>query len=199
VLVNRRLEDESLPAVTVDDREGSRLAVEHVLALGHREIAHLGGPQALSTGHQRHLGFRAAMAAAGLEPDDRAIRFANAFTEVEGAGVCRELLDGAPHVTAIVAANDLLALGCYDVIAERGLRCPGDLSVVGFNDMPFADRFDPPLTSVRIPHREIGSSAAELLLERLGDGAAEARQVRLQPSFVARGSTAAPRSTSVRA
>jgi LacI family transcriptional regulator len=193
VLVNRRLEDESLPAVTVDDQAGTRLAVEHVLELGHTRIAHLGGPQALSTGHQRHLGFRAAMQSAGLETDEQAIRFGHAFTEAEGARVCRELLDRSSDVTAIVAANDLLALGCYDVLAERGLRCPDDLSIVGFNDMPFADRFDPPLTTVRIPHREIGSSAAELLLERLGDGAGEPRQVLLPPTFVARGSTAAPR------
>src|SRR3954468_2894967 len=193
VLVNRRLEDESLPAVTVDDREGARLAVEHVVALGHRRIAHLGGPQALSTGHQRHLGFLAAMAAAGLEPDRRAIRFGHAFTEHEGARVCRELLDAAPDVTAIVSANDLLALGCYDVLAEQGRRCPDDVSVVGFNDMPFAGRFAPPLTTVRIPHREIGAAAADLLLERLGDGGGEARQVRLQPTFVSRGSTAPPR------
>jgi LacI family transcriptional regulator len=192
VLVNRRLEDESLPAVTVDDRVGTRLAVEHVIALGHDRIAHLGGPQALSTGHQRHLGFREAMAAAGLEVDPRALRFAGAFTELEGARVCRELLDAAPDVTAIVAANDLLALGCYDVLAERGLRCPDDLSVVGFNDMPFADRFDPPLTTVRIPHREIGVAAADLLLERLGGDHGEALQIRLPPSFVARGSTASP-------
>src|SRR3954453_4693448 len=193
VLVNRRLEDRSLPAVAVDDQAGSRLAVRHVVELGHRRIAHLGGPQALSTGHQRHLGFRAAMQAAGLELDERAVRFGHAFTEAEGARVCRELLDGVPDVTAIVAGNDLLALGCYDVLAERGLRCPDDVSVVGFNDMPFADRFDPPLTTVRIPHREIGSSAADLLLERLGGGAGEPRQVLLPPTFVARGSTAAPR------
>jgi LacI family transcriptional regulator len=193
VLVNRRLEDESLPAVTADDQEGTRLAVEHVVALGHRRIAHLGGPQALSTGHQRHLGFLAAMEAAGLEPDPRAIRFGHAFTEAEGARVCRELLDAAPDVTAIVAGNDLIALGCYDVFAERGLRCPDDMSVVGFNDMPFADRFDPPLTTVRIPHREIGAAAADLLLERLGDGDGAAPQIRLAPSFVARGSTGAPR------
>ena len=194
VLVNRRLEDSSLPAVTVDDREGVRLAVEHVAALGHRRIAHLGGPQALSTGHQRYLGFVEAMAGAGLEVDERAIRFSNAFTEPEGARVCRELLDAAPDVTAIVAGNDLLALGCYDVLAERGLRCPDDLSVVGFNDMPFADRFDPPLTTVRIPHREIGTAAADLLLERLADGAGAPRQVLLAATFVARRSTAPPRS-----
>jgi LacI family transcriptional regulator len=192
VLVNRRLEDESLPAVTVDDQEGARLAVEHVVALGHRRVAHLGGPQAMSTGHQRHLGFRAAMAAAGIEVEDRAIRFAPAFVEDAGARVCRELLDAYPDATAIVAANDLLALGCYDVLAERGLRCPQDISVVGFNDMPFADRFDPPLTTVRIPHCEIGSAAADLLLERLGEAADDAPQIRLTPTFAARGSTAPP-------
>jgi LacI family transcriptional regulator len=192
VLVNRRLEDGSLPAVTVDDREGTRLAVEHVVALGHRRIAHLGGPQALSTGHQRHLGFRDAMDGAGVAVDERVIRFAEAFTEREGARTCRELLDAAPDVTAIVAANDLLALGCYDVLAERGLRCPGDVSVVGFNDMPFADRFDPPLTTVRIPHREIGATAAELLLERLAGDDAPPRHVMLAPELVVRRSTAAP-------
>src|SRR3954463_1865032 len=193
VLVNRRLEDESLPAVTVDDQEGSRLAVEHVIALGHRRIAHLGGPQALSTGHQRHLGFRAAMTAAGLEVDDRAVRFGHMFTGAGGARVGRELLAGAPRITAIVAANALLALGCSDVLAERGVRCPDDVSVVGFNDMPFADRFDPPLTTVRIPHREIGGAAAEILLGQLGGDGASAPQVRLTPTFVPRGSTGAPR------
>jgi LacI family transcriptional regulator len=193
VLVNRRLEDESLPGVSADDREGARLAVEHVAALGHRRIAHLGGPQALSTGHQRRIGFAEAMAGAGLEVDDRAVRFASAFTEAEGARVCGELLDAAPSITAIVAANDLLALGCYDVLAERGLRCPEDVSVVGFNDMPFADRFDPPLTTVRIPHREIGAAAADLLLERLSDGGHPPRQLLLATSFAARRSTAPPR------
>jgi LacI family transcriptional regulator len=193
VLVNRRLEDESLPAVTADDREGARLAVEHVAALGHRRIAHLGGPQALSTGLQRRLGFAEAMAGAGLEVDERAVRFAGAFTEPEGARVCRELLDAAPDTTAIVAGNDLLALGCYDVLAERGLRCPDDVSIVGFNDMPFADRFDPPLTTVRIPHREIGAAAADLLLERLADGAHAPRQLLLAASLATRRSTAPPR------
>jgi LacI family transcriptional regulator len=179
--------------VSADDREGARLAVEHVAALGHVRIAHLGGPQALSTGLQRRLGFTEAMAGAGLEVDDRAVRFASAFTEAEGARVCGELLDAVPELTAIVAANDLLALGCYDVLAERGLRCPEDVSVVGFNDMPFADRFDPPLTTVRIPHREIGAAAAELLLERLADGDHAPRQLLLAPTVAIRRSTAPPR------
>jgi len=80
-------------------------------------------------------------------------------------------------------------LGCYDALAEHGLRCPEDVSVVGFNDMPFAARFNPPLTTVRIPHYEMGSKSAELLLEMLQDPDAPPRQVLLQPELVARGSS----------
>jgi len=94
--------------------------------------------------------------------------------------------------TAIVAGNDLMALGCYDVLAERGLTCPQDMSVVGFNAMPFSERFSPPLTTIGIPHYEIGSAAAELLLERLQDPTGPARHVVLPPTLVVRGSAASP-------
>ena len=192
VLVNRSIADGSLPAVTGDDHAGVHLAVEHITALGHSRIAHLGGPQEVSTGYQRHHGFIEAMRDAGLVPDSELVRFGRAFTEAEGARVCRELLDSGRPFTAIVAGNDLMALGCYDVLAERGLRCPADVSVVGFNDMRFADRFNPPLTTVGLPHYEIGAVAAELLLERLRDPAATPRQVTLAPALVVRASTAPP-------
>jgi LacI family transcriptional regulator len=190
VLVNRRVEDGTLSSATADDREGTRLAVEHLIALGHRHIAEVGGPQNVSTGHQRHEGFLAALAEHGLEA--AAIGFGAAFTEAEGARVCAQVIEAGAHLTAIVAGNDLMALGCYDVLAERGLECPGRISVVGFNDMPFAGHFDPPLTTVRIPHYEIGTAAAELLLERLAEPAAPARHVVLEPELVVRRSTAAP-------
>lgn len=192
VLVNRGLEDGSLPMVGVDDRAGTRLAVEHVFSLGHRWIAHIAGPQSTSTGHQRYLGFLDAIASLGLDQEAAPVRFANAFTEAEGGRVCTELIDAITNFTALVAANDLLALGCYDVLATRGLRCPEDVSVVGFNDIPFIDRLHPPLTSVRVPQRDIGVAAADLLLECLADPAAR-RQVWLDPTLVIRGSTAAPR------
>ena len=129
----------------------------------------------------------------GLESDANLIRFTDGFTEVAGARACRALLDAHRDVTAIVAANDLIALGCYDALAERGLDCPADVSVVGFNDMPFADRFHPPLTTVRMPHREIGWAAAGLLLEAMADPDAPARQILVAPSLVVRESTAPPR------
>ena len=192
VLVNRSLEDGSVPAVTVNDRQGISLAVEHIAGLGHRRIGHVSGPQNISTGHRRYQGFLEAMAAARLEVSAEQVRFSKAFIEVEGARVCAELLDGGSSLTAIIAANDLLAIGCYDTLEERGLRCPEDISIVGFNDMPFVDRLRPPLTTVRIPQREIGTVAADLMLQRLADESLPARETLLEPTLIVRGSTAPP-------
>ncbi len=193
VLVNRSLEDGSVPAVTVNDRQGIRLAVEHVAGLGHKRIAHVAGPQNTSTGHRRYLGFLQAMRSAGLEVPEQHVRFGRWFTEEEGVRACSELLDAAEDITALVAANDRLAIGCYDALELRGLRCPQDVSIVGFNDMPFVDRLRPPLSSVRVPQREIGTVAADLLLQRLGDGSQTAREILLEPTLIIRGSTAPPR------
>jgi LacI family transcriptional regulator len=192
VLVNRRVEDGTLPSAAPDDIAGMRLAVEHLVGLGHTRIAELGGPQEVSTGHLRHLGFVEAMQAAGLEVDPALVRFGRAFTEREGERLCAELLGSGAEVTAIVAGNDLMALGCYDVFAARGLDCPREISVVGFNDMPFANRFNPPLSTVRIRHYEIGAAAAGLLLERLQQPDAPPRRVVLEPELVARGSSGPP-------
>src|SRR5919112_1452818 len=185
VLVNRRQEQIPVSSATADDRMGMRLAVEHLLSLGHTRIAHLGGPLDYSTGLDRHDSFHETMRAAGLEPGPGLVLVAEAFTESEGA---RLLADGRDF-SAVAAANDLLALGCYDVFAERGVRCPEDISVVGFNDTPFAARFQPPLTTIHIPHYEIGKAAAQLILERLQDAEAPPHEVRLQPSLVVRMST----------
>jgi LacI family transcriptional regulator len=191
VLVNRRQEQLPVSSATADDRMGMRLAVEHLLSLGHTRIAHLAGPLDYSTGLDRHDSFLETMRAAGIEPEPELILVAEAFTESEGARLCGQLLADGHELTAVAAANDLLALGCYDVLAERGLRCPDDISVMGFNDMPFADRFNPPLSTIHIPHYEIGKAAGELMLDRLQDGDSPPREVRLEPHLVARESTAA--------
>ena len=190
VLVNRRQPDVPVSSATADDRLGMRLSVEHLIALGHTRIAHLAGPLDYSTGLDRHDSFNETMRAAGLEPDPELVLVAEAFNESEGARLCGQLIAEGRPFTAIAAANDLLALGCYDVFADRGVRCPEDISVMGFNDMPFAARFQPPLTTIRIPHYEIGKAAAELMLERLQDGGAPRREIMLEPSLVVRGSTA---------
>jgi LacI family transcriptional regulator len=189
VLVNRRQRELPASSATADDRMGMRLSVEHLLSLGHTRIAHLAGPLDYSTGLDRYDSFHETMRAAGIEPDPELVLVAEAFTEAEGSRLCAQLVAEGRDFTAVAAANDLIALGCLDVFAEHGVRCPDDVSVVGFNDMPFAARFQPPLTTIRIPHYEIGKAAAQLMLERLQDGDST-REVRLEPHLVVRDSTA---------
>ena len=190
VLVNRRQEELPVSSATADDRMGMRLAVEHLVSLGHTRIAHLAGPLDYSTGLDRYDSFHETMRAAGLDTEPELVLVAEAFTESEGARLCGQLVEAGRDFTAVAAANDLLALGCYDVFAEHGLRCPEEVSVIGFNDMPFADRFQPPLTTIHIPHYEIGKAAGELMLERLQDADSPPREIRLEPSLVVRESTA---------
>ena len=197
VLMNRLAQDYSFPSVSVDNEQGARMAISHLARLGHTRIAHIAGPQEASTGVSRLRGFRDGMAQHQLTVDDSLITYANRYTVEEGKRCCRELLasrdaDGANGpFTAISAANDMLAVGCYAALDETALQCPEDLSVIGFNDMPFIDRLRPPLTTVRFPHYQLGTEAAQLLLERISGGEGPVKILYLAPELVVRGSTVA--------
>jgi LacI family transcriptional regulator len=193
VLVNRRVREAAIPNVTADDATGVAAAVGHLVALGHRDIAHLAGPQWTSTGTTRLRAYREAMAEAGLTATDEMVEVCDVWTEDEGARALRRLLKAGTRLTAVLAGNDLLALGAYDALREAGLACPQDVSVVGFNDLPFLSKLCPSLTSVRIPHYQIGVEAARLLLERIKDPAIPAKSVLLPPGLVVRESTGRPR------
>src|SRR3569833_1848122 len=171
VLVNRLDGGARLPSVASDDEAGMRLAVAHLVSLGHRNIGHLAGPQGISTGARRRAGFEAGAAQAGLGTSDNRIEIADNYTREAGREATLRLLDRKTRPTAIVAANDLLALGVYDALAIRGLTCPADVSVVGHNDMPYIDMVSPPLSTVRIAQREMGRAAAKLLLDRIASPA----------------------------
>lgn len=188
VLVNRRTDDLAVPSVSADDSLGIGLAVAHLAELGHRRILHLAGPQTTSTGVERLRAFR--NAARDHHIDER-IMLCDRWTEAEGAAALRTALDDGLDFTAVVAGNDLIALGCYDVCAERALTCPTDLSIVGFNGMPFLDKLRPPLTTVAVPHHDLGREAARLLLDTLTDPTRPPRSVLLPPTLIVRGSTAA--------
>jgi LacI family transcriptional regulator len=192
VLFNRSATDGSISAAVPDDRRISELAVEHLRALGHRRIAHVAGPATMSTGVRRREGFEATFVRHGFEADQRLVAVANRYSAEEGARCCRELLLRGLEFTAVVAANDLLALGCYDALTEAGLRCPEDVSVVGCNDMPFTERFNPPLTTVNIAHDRLGAAAAELLLELFEEPGTPPREIVIEPALVVRESTASP-------
>jgi LacI family transcriptional regulator len=190
VLINRRLPGAGLSAVINDDARGMALAVRHLVSLGHRRIAHLGGPAGVSTATDRRNGFRAALREAGLTGEPPIVA-AEAYTEAAGQRAMRRLLDGPPF-TAVAVANDMLCLGVYDALSQAGLAVGRDVSVTGFNDMPFVDRIAPPLTTVRIQHAEMGRRGAEQLLAEMADPDTPHREMRLEPVLVVRGSTALP-------
>lgn len=190
VLVNRTTADMNVSSVINDDENGIRQAVEHVYNLGHRRIAHIAGPQNLSTGYARYHAYLASMQEKGLEVEQDMIVFCDAFSEEEGRRALKILYERNCDFTAIVTGNDLLALGCYDVLDERGINCPRDLSITGYNDMPFVDKFKPPLTTVRIPLYEMGLKAGEVLLRLMLEAESEVETIKLAPELIVRGSTA---------
>ena len=190
VLVNRTTERGGVSSVIPDDRAAMLLAVEHLAELGHRLIGHVAGPADTSTGARRAEGFAAALRL--LELPGGPVVTAARFNEREGRIAAAELLAGTPRPTAIVAANDLLALGVLDAAAELGLACPEGLSVIGMNDMPLVDRLQPPLTSVRVPEYELGTRAAGLLLGHIERPERRPETVMITPELVVRGSTCSP-------
>jgi LacI family transcriptional regulator len=190
VLMIRTAEDYSLPAVTVDNERGIEMAISHLISLGHRNIACVAGPQDVSTGLARYRAFQAAMAAAGLEVPPGRVAFARAFSIEEGRRCTAEILESGDGFTAIAAGNDMLAVGCYNALDRAGLACPADVSVVGFNDMPFIDMLRPPLTTVAFPHYQVGTEAAQLLLDRLNGDNAAVKVLYLAPELIVRSSTA---------
>jgi LacI family transcriptional regulator len=189
VLMNRTSPDYPFSSVSADNEQGVRAAVAHLAALGHTRIGHIAGPQDASTGALRLRGFQAGMAAHKLPVSDAQIAYATAYSLEEGVRCGHELFGSGAGLTALVAANDMLAIGCYAALDELGLRCPEDISVVGFNDMPFIDRLRPPLSSVRFPHYQLGTEAATLLIERIEVKDGPVKMLFLAPELVVRGST----------
>ncbi|QYU70845.1 LacI family transcriptional regulator [Leptolyngbya sp. 15MV] len=192
VLINRRMPGAGLSAVVNDDRGGMAVAVRHLIGLGHRRIAHLGGPAGVSTAMDRRNGYRAALREAGVPFEAALCIAAEAYTEGAGRQAMQRLLAG-PTFTAVAVANDMLWLGAYDALAEVRLNVPRDVSITGFNDMPFVNRISPPLTTMRIQHAEMGRRGAEQLLREMAGEQARPTDDLLEPILVVRGSTAIPR------
>jgi LacI family transcriptional regulator len=192
VLVNRNTAGGRLPYVGGDDRTGIQAAVDHLAALGHRTIAHLAGPQDTSTGRDRAAAFRQAVRSHSIADSRTLIQVCQAFTEAAGLEATGRLLATAPTFTALVAGNDLIALGALARLAQAGLSCPGDVSVVGFNDLPLIDKLTPPLTTVALPLRDMGALAAQVLLDQIGGTSLNGRvsQSLLGVQLKVRGSTA---------
>jgi LacI family transcriptional regulator len=198
VTVNRRVVDESVSSVVNDEDAGIRDVLRHLSSLGHHSIANLAGPQAMSTGVERYLAFERHRRALNLDGDPALVVFTAGFNEEEGRAKTEELLERRIGFTALIAANDRLAIGAIDALRQHGLDCPRDVSVTGYNDMPLVDRLSPALTTVRIQQYEVGSDAADIVIDLIESppNRRRARHVVRPVELVVRASTSRPKGAS---
>ncbi|MEU2068059.1 LacI family transcriptional regulator [Streptomyces anulatus] len=195
VLVDRVAEGTTECSVSVDDVAGGALAVRHLLDAGHRSIAYVSGPPGFNQVRDRRTGALAALAGAGLGPDALRELPTERLDVAAGRDAGARLLGLSDRPTAVFCANDLLALGVLQSLFAAGVSVPGDLALVGYDDIEFAAAAAVPLTSVRQPAATMGALAAGLLLEETGtaDVPHEHRRVVLQPELVVRRSSLAAR------
>ena len=177
-----------VPTIGATNWSGGLSAAEHLISLGHRRIGFIGGPAAMQCSRARLDGYRAALEAAGLHVDEDLIDTGD-FYHVSGYAAAMKLLDLRDRPTAIFAASDQMAFGAYEAARAHGLRIPGDLSIVGFDDLPGARWASPPLTTVRQPLAEMGTLAARTVLG-LANGEQAVGALELATELVVRSSTA---------
>lgn len=187
VVVDRPIAGLAADLVRVDHEAGARLAVEHLLSLGHRAIACLSGPSEFAVSRARVAGWRDAMTHAGAPPDPGWLLEGD-FSAAAGHDLTRRLL-ARGDLTAIFASNDLLAIGALRAAAESGVAVPSALSVIGFDGIDLGAYSYPALTTVCHPIRAMGETAAQVLIERIAAGTAAAREVVLPAQLLMREST----------
>lgn len=185
-----------ITTVAFDNRGGARRLTEHLLSLGHRRIGYVTGPVERSTTRHRLEGHRAALEARGFGPGtptgtlSERLTVHGGYDRASGYDAALELLRRDPAVTAVVGANDTVALGVCAALRDRGLSVPGDVSVAGFDDLPFSVDASPALTTVRIPLQEAGARAGRLVMDRLAPPPGGVATVAAE--LMVRGSTAPP-------
>jgi LacI family transcriptional regulator len=177
-------------SVSVDDVAGARLAVQHLLELGHERVAFVGGGRGLRQHTERAEGARQAILAAGLDPTTALVELDQRGLGIQdGVQAAEQLLEGTLP-TGVFCGNDMMAFGVYRGLSRAGVKVPDDVALVGYDDIDFAADWIVPLTSVRQPTDELGYRAARLLLEHsAGDGSHAHRQIVLQPELIVRSSS----------
>jgi LacI family transcriptional regulator len=185
------LPDSDVASVGATNWAGGLAATEHLLSLGHRRIATIGGPRAMLCTQARIDGYRAALERAGIEFDRRLVRYGD-FRHEGGFRASCDLLALPERPTAIFAGSDQQAMGAYEAARQAGLRVPDDLSVVGFDDLPLCQWLSPPLTTVRQPLEEMGRLAARTLFQQLDGQPLVSPRIELATELRVRLSTAPP-------
>jgi LacI family repressor for deo operon, udp, cdd, tsx, nupC, and nupG len=188
VAVSERIPGSRIPFVGIDNVRAAREAVVHLLELGHRRIAHIRGPEGNILTLERAQGYREALSSAGIGYDDGLMRPGD-FSIAAARRAMAQLLHVEPRPTAVFASNDESAIGAILEIKAAGLHVPEDISVVGFDDIEFAGVFDPPITTIRQPRRDMGRNAMQVIAS-LVDGRPSAPEILLPHTLLRRGSTA---------
>jgi DNA-binding LacI/PurR family transcriptional regulator len=196
VFGGRPPEPERFSFVDVDNVGGAIAAVSHLASGGRETVATITGPQDMPAGYDRRIGWRLALEAADLPAPDDLVEAAD-FTRDGGARAMRALLARRPGLDGVFVANDLMASGALQVLAESGRQIPDDVAVVGFDDHPLCEMTSPPLSSVRQPVEEMGREMARLLLDVVGSPRPARRQVLLSTELQVRVSSA-PRAAAMR-
>lgn len=188
VLVNRHTEPITANAVVPADYDGSMIAVAHLIGLGHRRIAHIAGSDEMSTGATRRRGYRDALERHNI-PVNPELLVEGSYREPESYAAMCHLLTLSDPPTAVFAVNDLAAAGAMRAIHEAGFDVPGDISVVGFNDLSTVASTVPSLTTLHLPVHEMGAAAAEQLLAHILDRAVPSEPAILSVTLIVRGSS----------
>jgi LacI family transcriptional regulator len=193
VLVDAESPDPGVSSVVPDEFAGAVTAVDELLACGHRRIGFINNPKLILAARERLAGYKAALRRAGIGVDPTLIVAAPSVGPEGGYQAARQLLQRPDPPTGLFCFRDLMAMGVYRAAAAAGLRIPDDLSVVGFDDMEFvASELFPGLTTVALPHYEMGSWGVEQLLSLIRSPAGKAKQLKLSGELVRRRSVAPP-------
>jgi LacI family transcriptional regulator len=190
VLLDRDGGEHQLCSASVDDVRGGELAAAHLFDLGHRTVAFVNGPSSIRQCADRRKGARKALRRPHGQNDLSLVDVTvEALTVGQGEKAVATLLAVTPRPTAVMCANDLLALGALKSLANAGIAVPEEMAVVGYDDVAFASMLSPSLTSVRQPKYELGATAAELLLEEVSGFKHVHRSVRFEPGLIVRASS----------
>jgi LacI family transcriptional regulator len=189
VMLNRYIRSFETDVVVVDNFQGGYLATKHLIELGHIHIAHLSGPSLSTASQERIAGFKQALKDYGIKHHERDIVQGD-LTMESGRQFAQKWLSQSKRPTGVFVANDLMALGVMDVFLRQGIKIPDDVSIVGFDDLPYAQVKPVNLTTVRQPHYQMGATAMSFLIQRIRGEATFAQRMTFMPELVVRSSTA---------
>lgn len=189
VLINNQHPGTFIHAIGVDDAQGAKLATSHLIALGHRVIGHLRGPAGHRASQNRLTGYRSALKHAGIAFDPSLVRIGDG--RAAGGEQILSLVSQSPRPTAVFCYNDMTAIGALAALKRIGMRVPQDMSLVGFDDIPFAQYVDPPLTTIRQPMEDMGQRAMHMALTLMNENKSQVQNLVIAGELVVRASTIA--------